>query len=136
MKQRIAIYWLLTLIGLVVPSYFTVLFCLDRIEFYGQLNMAVLLALSPDFYIDASSRNVSSQLLADIVISSLTVFVWMIPEAQRIEMRHVWVYPVLTYSIAFSFALPLFFLMREYKLREQAKFGTDVSKQPLGALQE
>lgn len=135
MKPKFGIYYLLTLIGLVVPSYFTVLFCLDRVDVYGQINMAVLLALSPDFYIDASSRNVSSQLLADIVISSLTAFLWMIPEARRLGMKHVWVYPVLTYSIAFSFALPLFFLMREYKLREQAEVDTDVPKQSLGALQ-
>ena len=36
--------------------------------------------------------------------------------ARRIGMRHAWIYPVLTFTVALGFAFPLFLFMRERHL--------------------
>lgn len=100
-------------VGLLVPSYFTLLFCLDVLAQSGGMSVSNLLMLSPWFYQDAVSGHVSTQLLADVLIVSVVFFVWMFPEGRRLGMRRLWVYPFITYMVAFSAALPLFLYFRE-----------------------
>jgi hypothetical protein len=60
----------------------------------------------------------SSSIMADISIACCTFLIWMIFEAQRLRMRHWWVFILLTFCIAFAFAFPLFLMVRDRKLRE------------------
>jgi hypothetical protein len=53
----------------------------------------------------------------DLLICLLTFFVWYIPEAIKLKMKHWWVFIVLSYGIAFAFAFPLFLFFRERKLQ-------------------
>lgn len=99
--------------GLLIPSYFTLLFCMDVLAGSGDLTVSNLLMLSPLFYQDALSGHVSTQLLTDVLIVSVVFFIWMFPEGRRLGMRRLWIYPFITYMVAFSAALPLFFYFRE-----------------------
>ena len=55
----------------------------------------------------------------DLLICLLTFFVWYIPEAIKLKMKHWWVFIVLSYTIAFAFTFPLFMFFRERKLQAQ-----------------
>lgn len=100
-------------IGLVIPSIFTVLYSMDQVNKWGVFGMYEALMLSPVFYQIAFSNYVSSQLLVDILITTIIFFFWAYREAKKYGMKHFWIYPLITYSIAFSFAFPLFFYYRQ-----------------------
>jgi hypothetical protein len=54
----------------------------------------------------------------DIMIASVAFLIWMVMEARRLRMGHWWVYVVLTFSVAFACAFPLFLMMRQRRLRQ------------------
>lgn len=63
------------------------------------------------------SSRLAASITTDFLIGGTPVIVWMIVEARRLRMRHRWVYVVTTFLVAFAFAVPLFLLMRERRLR-------------------
>ena len=67
-------------------------------------------------YANAASTSLSNDLLTGCV--AFLVFSYF--EAQRLGMRHWWVFPVLTFGIAFAFAFPLFLFLRERRLAQAA----------------
>ncbi|MGH8493060.1 MAG: DUF2834 domain-containing protein [Moraxellaceae bacterium] len=52
----------------------------------------------------------------DIVFVCFAIFAFMLVEARRLGMKHVWLYIVLSCCIAISVMLPLFLLARQRKL--------------------
>jgi hypothetical protein len=52
-------------------------------------------------------------LAADFWVGSLASVIWMIAEGRSLNMRYLWLYVVLTFVIAWAFALPLFLFNRE-----------------------
>lgn len=55
-------------------------------------------------------------LAADFWVGSLASLIWMVSEGLRLRMKHLWLYVVLTFAIAWAFSLPLFLFMRERRL--------------------
>ena len=71
-------------------------------------------------FIDGMYANAASSSIGnDLVFIGLAALVFMIVEARRLGIRHVWVYVVLSFVIAVSVTFPLFLLARELKLRER-----------------
>src|SRR5215510_1770644 len=58
----------------------------------------------------------SRSITTDFLIGTTPVLVWMVVEGRRLRMKHVWVYVLATFAIAFAFACPLFLSMRERRL--------------------
>ena len=107
MTIKLAIYAALAVLGVLWTGYF---------------NMQALdagLGLG-DFFVMGFVNPVSSSLTADLTVACLAFIVWMPFEARRLEMKHWWVYVVLTFTLAFAFSFPLFLFMRERKLLGQA----------------
>ncbi len=67
-------------------------------------------------YANAASTSLSNDLLTGCV--AFPTFSYF--EARRLGMRHWWVFPVLTFGIAFAFAFPLFLFLRERRLAQAA----------------
>lgn len=107
------LYLLLTVIGFAVPGFYTFGFSVETLEQWGGATAGNLLMLSPEFYKTAMLNNVSKQLLADVLVASVIFFIWMFGEGRRLGVRNLWLYPIITYSVAFSVAVPLFFYARE-----------------------
>ncbi|MBX3273387.1 MAG: DUF2834 domain-containing protein [Sandaracinaceae bacterium] len=55
-------------------------------------------------------------LAADFWVGSTVSLVWMVVEARRLGMRHVWAFVALTFGVAWAFSLPLFLFFRERRL--------------------
>jgi hypothetical protein len=56
----------------------------------------------------------------DILFFALAAFVWMVVEAQRLGLRFVWLYIVLSCLIAVSVIFPLFLIARQRRLARLA----------------
>ncbi|MBK8254303.1 MAG: DUF2834 domain-containing protein [Polyangiaceae bacterium] len=101
----IYVYAVLAVIGAVGPWYFNV-------QWMALGNTSLFSFLSGVF-----ANPASSSIGVDIVVGATAVNLWMVHEAKRIGMKHVWVYIVVTFFVAFACAAPLFMLMRERHLR-------------------
>ena len=65
-----------------------------------------------DVLVNESSRFIT----IDILFLSMTVVVWMVLEARRLQIPGVWLYVVFGFLVAISLAFPLFLIHREVKL--------------------
>ena len=52
----------------------------------------------------------------DVIVSSLTLWVFVYSEGTRLKMQHLWIYVVCNLLVGVSLGLPLFLLMRQAKL--------------------
>lgn len=60
----------------------------------------------------AAATPVSAFAWSDVLVSGVTVAVFVVVEGRRLAMRHLWL-PLLSLLIGPSLALPLFLLLRE-----------------------
>ena len=102
------VYLLLAILGAVLPT-------LENIEFakiYGP-------AFDIQLFIELANNNPASQSLSrDLFIGSSAVFVWIISESKRLEMKNLWIVILTTFTIAFAFSAPLFLYLRELRIEE------------------
>lgn len=103
MNVKAAAYAALAVLGVVWTGYFN----LQALE--AGLGVG-------DFFTMGFVNPVSSSLTADLTVACLAFLVWMPLEARRLEMKHAWVYVVVTFTVAFAFSFPLFLLMRERRI--------------------
>ncbi len=104
-SQRQIAYALLTILGLVTTWYY-------NLVFMGEMGGFSL----DDFFTAWNANAAASSILWDVSVAALSFCVLVFAEARRIGMRHAWIYPVLTFTVALGFAFPLFLFMRERHL--------------------
>ena len=102
------IYLFLAILGAVFPT-------LANIEFaktYGP-------SFDIQLFLEMANNNPASQSLSrDLFVGSTAVFVWIISESKRLQMRNTWVVILTTFTIAFAFSAPLFLYLRELRIEE------------------
>ncbi len=101
--------------------------------FYGLLAMGALLATwsqnlaflaLPDngglagFIRAAYANPAAASISNDILFMCFAAFTFMVVEARRLGIRHVWIYIVLSFGVAVSVMFPLFLLARQRKLAQ------------------
>ena len=102
------IYFFLAILGDVLPT-------LANIEFEKSYGPAFYIKL----FIELANNNPASQSLSrDLFIGSSAVFVWIISESKRLEMKNLWIVILTTFAIAFAFSAPLFLYLRELRIEE------------------
>ena len=101
------VYLLLAGAGLVATWYFNLRF----IEESGGVFSVT------EFMRAGNANSAASSLANDLAVATLTFVVWSFVEARRLAIRHWWVFLVLTFTIAFALAFPLFLFVRERALR-------------------
>ena len=102
------VYLLLAILGAVLPS-------LANIEFVKSYGPSFDIQL----FIDLANNNPAAQSLSrDLFIGSTAVFVWIISESRRLEMKNLWIVILSTFTIAFAFSAPLFLYLRELRIEE------------------
>jgi Protein of unknown function DUF2834 len=74
----------------------------------------------PLFFQQLFANRVSGFFGMDVIVSSLTLWVFVYSEGTRLKMRHLWVCVVGSLLVGVSLGLPLFLLMRQSKLDESA----------------
>lgn len=99
--------------------------------FYGLLAFGALVAtwsqniaffLLPDngglpgFIRMAYANPAAASLSNDVVFVAVVAGIFMIAEARRLQVRHVWLYLVLSACVAISVMFPLFLIARQRRL--------------------
>jgi Terpene cyclase DEP1 len=100
------IYLFLTFLGLLFPYYFI-------FKFYSTEHVPTLQAITGLF-----STNMSAAFNADLLMSVLAAWTFMIFEGRRINMKNWWLF-LPAALIGLSFALPLFLYFRERHLENK-----------------
>jgi hypothetical protein len=102
------VYLFLAILGAVLPT-------LANIEFAKTYGASFDIQL----FIDLANNNPASQSLSrDLFIGSSAVFVWIVSESKRLEMKNLWIVILTTFTIAFAFSAPLFLYLRELRIEE------------------
>lgn len=57
----------------------------------------------------------------DVIVSSLVLWTLVFWEGTRLKMQNLWVYVICNLLVGVSLGLPLFLLMRERQLEQQAE---------------
>jgi hypothetical protein len=72
-------------------------------------------------FIRASNANhAAASISVDLLFFCLAAFVLIVVEARRLRIRHVWVYILLSLTIAVSVMFPLFLIARQRRLADDA----------------
>tara|TARA_B100000214_G_C23748936_1_gene526780 strand:+ start:161 stop:511 length:351 start_codon:yes stop_codon:yes gene_type:complete len=102
------LYLVLAILGAILPT-------LANIEFAKSYGPAFDIQL----FIQLANNNPAAQSLSrDLLIGSTSVFVWIISESKRLEMKNLWIVILTTFTIAFAFSAPLFLYLRERRIEE------------------
>jgi hypothetical protein len=104
-RKQVA-YAALAAIGLVATGYFNLRFMAES----GGTFSAV------EFVRAGYANSASSSLSNDLLVGTVAFTIWSFAEARRLGLRHWWIYPVLTFGVAFALAFPLFLFVRERRL--------------------
>tara|TARA_Y100000766_G_scaffold227154_1_gene200210 strand:- start:867 stop:1223 length:357 start_codon:yes stop_codon:yes gene_type:complete len=108
MKWLKWVYLFLAILGAILPT-------LANIEFAKSYGPAFDIQL----FIELANNNPASQSLSrDLFIGSTAVFIWIISESKRLEMKNLWIVILTTFTIAFAFSAPLFLYLRELRIEE------------------
>ena len=97
------VYAALAAIGLAATWYFNLQFMAES----GGTFSAV------EFVRAGYANSASSSLSNDLLVGTAAFTIWSFVEARSLRMRHWWIFPVLTFGVAFAFAFPLFLFVRE-----------------------
>ena len=103
--SRSTVFLLLAIAGAVVPYVFFV-------DFFANGTSGFVAGLF--------ANGAAGGFAADVLISSLVFWIWMIPEARRVGVRHAWLLVVVNLAIGLSCALPLFLWLRERSAAHKA----------------
>lgn len=112
LTSRQIAYLALAGIGLVSTWYFNLRF-FSSAEATGTL----------DFLRAGYANDASRSLTNDLVVALAAFLVWSYAEARRLSMRRWWVYPALSFGVAFAFAYPLFLFVRDRRMQALAGRG-------------
>ena len=109
MTTRQWFFLALSIVGLVATWTFNLQFMRET----GGFDLAAFVQAG---YANSAAASLSNDLLTGCV--AFLVFSYF--ESRRIGLRHWWIFPVLTFGIAFAFAFPLFLFLRERRLAQAA----------------
>ncbi|HEU0295182.1 MAG TPA: DUF2834 domain-containing protein [Anaerolineales bacterium] len=65
------------------------------------------------------ANGATASITNDLLLYALAGSIFMVLEARRLHMRHVWVYILLSLLIAVSVMFPLFLIARQIKMSQQ-----------------
>ena len=104
--SRSTIYLTLALLGAVAPYFFF-------LQFFAAEGLA------GDFVGALFVNGAAGGFAADLLLSSLVFWIYLLGEARRVGVARPWVFVVLNLAIGLSCALPLFLWARERALERQ-----------------
>ena len=100
------VYLVLGLVGLVLTWS-------QNLAYFGPAAVGDFL----DFLRGTVANPGARSIAFDILIVGWSASIWMVIEGRRRRMKWVWLFPVLGWTLAMAFAVPLFLAVRELALR-------------------
>lgn len=74
-----------------------------------------------NFILLANANPAAQSISRDLLIGASAIFIWIVNEAKKLDMRNMWIVYLGTFLIAFAFSAPFFLFLRERRLLEKEK---------------
>ena len=68
----------------------------------------------------ASINPAAESISRDLFIGASAVFIWIINESKKLNIKNMWIVYIGTFLIAFAFSAPFFLFLRERRLIEMS----------------
>ena len=66
----------------------------------------------------ANANPAAESISRDLLIGASAVFIWIVNESKKLNMKNMWIVYVGTFLIAFAFSAPFFLFLRERRIIE------------------
>tara|TARA_Y100000589_G_scaffold63550_1_gene54841 strand:+ start:10560 stop:10931 length:372 start_codon:yes stop_codon:yes gene_type:complete len=108
-KYRLSyLYLLLSIFGAILPMLSNFQFAMDYGASFDIVNFIQL----------ANANPAAESISRDLLIGASAVFIWIVNESQKLEIKNMWIVYIGTFLIAFAFSAPFFLFLRERRLIE------------------
>ena len=66
----------------------------------------------------ANANPAAKSISRDLVIGASAIFIWIVNESKKLNMKNMWIVYIGTFLIAFAFSAPFFLFLRERRIIE------------------
>ena len=102
------LYLLLSILGAILPMISNFNFAME----YGS-------SFDINQFIQLANANPAAESISrDLLIGASAVFIWIVNESRKLNIRNMWIVYVGTFLIAFAFSAPFFLFLRERRIIE------------------
>ena len=102
------LYLFLSLLGAILPMISNFNFVME----YGA-------AFDIKQFIQLANNNPAAESISrDLLIGASAIFIWIINESKKLNIKNMWIVYIGTFLIAFAFSAPFFLFLRERRLIE------------------
>ena len=102
------LYLFLSIIGAILPMLANFDFAMQ----YGN-------SFDIKNFISLANANPAAQSISrDLLVGASAIFIWIINESKKLNIKNMWIVYVGTFLIAFAFSAPFFLFLRERRIIE------------------
>ena len=102
------LYLFLSILGAILPMISNFNFAME----YGS-------SFDINQFIQLANANPAAESISrDLLIGASSVFIWIVNESRKLNMKNMWIVYVGTFLIAFAFSAPFFLFLRERRIIE------------------
>ena len=102
------LYLFLSILGAILPMISNFNFAME----YGA-------SFDINQFIQLANANPAAESISrDLLIGASAVFIWIVNESKKLNMKNMWIVYVGTFLIAFAFSAPFFLFLRERRIIE------------------
>ena len=102
------LYLFLSILGAILPMISNFNFAME----YGS-------SFDINQFIQLANANPAAESISrDLLIGASAVFIWIVNESKKLEMKNMWIVYAGTFLIAFAFSAPFFLFLRERRIIE------------------
>jgi len=105
------LYLFLSILGAILPMMANFEFAR---EYGNSFDLNNFIAL-------ANANPAAQSISRDLLVGATAVFIWIVNESRKLNMKNMWVVYVGTFLIAFAFSAPFFLFLRERRIIELEK---------------
>tara|TARA_B100000886_G_C20210778_1_gene402332 strand:+ start:119 stop:487 length:369 start_codon:yes stop_codon:yes gene_type:complete len=105
------VYLFLSILGAVLPMIANFEFAK---EYGNNFDINNFIAL-------ANANPAAQSISRDLLVGASAIFIWIVNESKKLNMKNMWLVYVGTFLIAFAFAAPFFLFLRERRIIELEK---------------
>ena len=102
------LYLLLSILGAILPMISNFNFAME----YGT-------SFDINQFIQLANANPAAESISrDLLIGASAIFIWIVNESRKLNMKNMWIVYAGTFLIAFAFSAPFFLFLRERRILE------------------
>ena len=105
------LYLFLSILGAILPMMANFEFARQYGNSFDISNFIALANINP------AAQSISR----DLLVGASAIFVWIVNESRKLDMKNMWIVYIGTFLIAFAFSAPFFLFLRERRLIELEK---------------